>query len=636
MVHRTPFERAFGLKVGSLRGGDNVVLPFYAIALLTFDKPFALVQSASGTKSLIEPSAGEEKRLVPSSGQVSASPGLAVRIAPGSDEYPGVRINAPAGSWDLSGYGHVEARVTNTGAKPLYLALRVDGKGDWRDNPWNAEADTIQPGETKTLKTIFGHSYGYKPGYKLDPKSVVGVLLFASKSMEPQSFRIESLVAAGPAGEKPAVAPDDVRIVPKGGVLLDKGAEEETKLDVSPAGSLSVKSPKTTMLAFPTSGEGSASYKPKVGRWDLGRFTEVRVELRNSGTVPVTPRARIETNGGNSDWVSGAVIAPGQAQTITIPFPASRPYDVESKTGGTTITSDAVSGIGVATIAGGVLTVERIAAATTAAPLPDWLGKRPPVPGDWTKTLSEEFNGKALDPTVWKTTGENYYDKVSGWSKENVRLGDGTAKLRFEKRRVHHNDDPTRPEFAYASGFLDTYGLWAQRYGYFEARTKLPTAPGVWPAFWLMPDRGPAVGEQWKRQFTGGGAMEFDIMETLSRWGPHRYNIAMHYDGYEKDHKALGTDKVYVQPDKGGFITCGLLWTPGRAVYYCNGREVLRWENPRISNVQSVIMFTLPSGGWDNSPLDDAQLPADFVIDYVRVWQRKDLASSADGKMRKP
>ena len=37
------------------------------------------------------------------------------------------------------------------------------------------------------------------------------------------------------------------------------------------------------------------------------------------------------------------------------------------------------------------------------------------------------------------------------------------------------------------------------------------------------------------------------------------------------------------------------------------------------------------TGGWDNSPLDDAQLPADFVIDYVRVWQRKDLAQ---GRLR--
>lgn len=61
-------------------------------------------------------------------------------------------------------------------------------------------------------------------------------------------------------------------------------------------------------------------------------------------------------------------------------------------------------------------------------------------------------------------------------------------------------------------------------------------------------------------------------------------------------------------------------------------REVLRWENPRISNVPQMLMFTLPTGGWDNDALDDARLPADFSIDYVRVWQRRDLVSTTDTK----
>jgi hypothetical protein len=43
-------------------------------------------------------------------------------------------------------------------------------------------------------------------------------------------------------------------------------------------------------------------------------------------------------------------------------------------------------------------------------------------------------------------------------------------------------------------------------------------------------------------------------------------------------------------------------------------------------------MFTIPQGGWDNDPIDNTRLPDDFIIDYVRVWQRKDLASDMDGK----
>ena len=60
--------------------------------------------------------------------------------------------------------------------------------------------------------------------------------------------------------------------------------------------------------------------------------------------------------------------------------------------------------------------------------------------------------------------------------------------------------------------------------------------------------------------------------------------------------------------------------------YYVNGREVARWEHPRVGDIASEIMFTMPVGGWDNEKLPvDSELPADFLIDYVRVWQRADL-----------
>ncbi|MFV0415649.1 MAG: glycoside hydrolase family 16 protein [Chthoniobacterales bacterium] len=78
-------------------------------------------------------------------------------------------------------------------------------------------------------------------------------------------------------------------------------------------------------------------------------------------------------------------------------------------------------------------------------------------------------------------------------------------------------------------------------------------------------------------------------------------------------------------------MTSGLLWLPGLAVIYANGQEVARRETSRMSNVPSNIMFTNVSGGWDNNAIDASMLPDDFVIDYVRAWQRRDLASGADG-----
>lgn len=615
-----------------------IVPALFAIPLL------ALAARQSGNLSLL---AGAQ--LKPGSEEVSTTltgGHVQVSIAPGKSDYPGVSVVPPNGAWDLSKYGHVEAKFTNTGTKPIALSLRVDNAGNWQDNPWNTETLTLAPGVSGTVKTIFGYQYGLKPGYKLDPAKVVNVLVFTTKADVAQSFTLDSLSAAGPAHETPPVAPDDARTKPKNGLIFDSKSSPAGSADLAYENGVEFvsKGPRPTSLLLrfpPEAADGIARIKPPQGRWDLRDATQVTLTIRNAGKVPVSPRARIETNGGTSAWfASDKPIPPGQEAAVTVPF--STMVDASQPSGLAQIANDSVSAVAVSVVRGSLspeqtIEIRRIEATAPTAVLPDWLGKRPPVPGDWTKTLSEEFDGNRLDPTVWKVTGENYYDKITHWTKDNVIVKEGQARIRYSKQTGFQNDDPKRNSTPYAAGYLDTYGLWAQRYGYFEARMKLPSAPGLWPAFWMMPDRGSKNGpEQWKRQYTGDGGMEFDIMEHLTRWGGHRYNIAMHYDGYQKGHQALGSDKVYVETDKDGYITCGLLWLPGEAVYYCNGKEVLRWKNPRISNIPSILMFTLPSGGWDNDAVDDARLPSDLVIDYVRVWQRKDLASPDDGKRNDP
>jgi len=598
--------------------------------------------------SLLDLGAGVEKRVSVSSGQVSvastlpASSGLQVTIRPGNEGYPGIAIKPAGAPWNLAAFGHVEAQIVNTGQKPLSLALRVDDAGDWSTNPTNTESITLNPGESGVLKTIFGYSYGYKPSHALKSSAVVNLLLFTTKTDSELSFRLTSLTAGGVAGEKPPVAPDAVRIKPIGGMLLGPGIAFDAAKQVNSQQGAQVvmgggSGGKVIRITFPAAqDEAAVRVLPPSGRWDLRQALQVVVKVHNNGQVPVTPRIRLESNGGATDWVVGSLLMPGQTANVTVPFIPPVPIDLGVKQDGKRFTSDACSAITVGALHGDTAREMRIDAISVGMPsalnLPAWLGKRPPVPGDWVKTFDDEFDGPTLNSALWNVYAENYWDKPSHFSKNNVLLGSGVVKLHYEKKRGFHNDDPKKQQTDYTTGYLDTYGKWVQRYGYFEARVKIPDAPGLWPAFWMMPDRGVAVGEQWKRQDTKNGGMEFDIMEYLTRWGPYRYNVAMHYDGYEKEHKAIGSDTLYVQPDKDGFLTCGLLWTPGLAVYYCNGHELLRWENPRISTVPSDLMFDMVQGGWDNDPIDDSRLPADFIVDYVRVWQRKDLASPLDTK----
>jgi hypothetical protein len=42
----------------------------------------------------------------------------------------------------------------------------------------------------------------------------------------------------------------------------------------------------------------------------------------------------------------------------------------------------------------------------------------------------------------------------------------------------------------YISGILTTQASFAQKYGYFEIRSKIPVGTGVWPAFWMLANDG--------------------------------------------------------------------------------------------------------------------------------------------------
>ena len=582
--------------------------------------------------------------------------GLDVVVAGSPEGYPGFAIVPSSGTvWDLSPWGHVKAKVTNTGTEGLMVCMRIDNNGEWKDSPWNTESVYLKPGETKFLKVIFGYHYGFQLGYKLKTDAVTRVLIFTGQSKKERSFRIEDLLAGGAKGDKPPVDPNAATERPQGGQLLGPGTKLENapKFEAKEGAQANWSDSKTLVIDLAGGKKGAVTLKPGQGVWDLGLQHEVSVKIRNTGTVAVLPRLRIDSRSGSTETISApAPINPGSEKTITASFIPSKSwvgvYDVEKKRGGsapgtgTSFESNRANGVTVlfdAVPQAAHLEITAITATATPAVLPSWLGKRPPVEGNWKKTLEDNFDGNAINLKLWNIYTSNFWDNRTHFSKDNVIVKDGKLFLHYEEKTGFHNDDPTDKSSVaktdFACGFADTYGKWTQRYGYFEARMKLPTAHGLWPAFWTMPDRGgnpdPKINPQWKRASTSDGGMEFDIMEFLSGWGPYRFNMAFHWDGYGKEHKATGTSNSYVPADAEGFITIGMLWTPGCAIYYGNGKEIARWENERICNVQSYPILYMVSGGWANTPLNREQLPADFVIDYIRVWQRADLASPEDG-----
>jgi beta-glucanase (GH16 family) len=649
--------------------------PLVALLILALSAAVCLAAAPAG-KLLFDPAAPGAAEQLTSNDTLGDTTfalhegGIDVKIkAGGKASYPGVKITPPA-PWDANGYGHVEASVTNTGPKPIRVNLRLDNPGPWQEQRQNTSLIGIQPGETKLVSTIFGYSYG-KSGYALKPQQIVSALIFVGKSNVVQSFRITAIRAAGPVGEKPHVDPSTLAVKPAGGVIFGADApfDPHKQLVAQHGATLTAADSKAFTVTF-SSAKASVLIRPAAGMWNLNEALQVRIRVRNTGSKPLTPALQLLSKGGPSALVPAAgPIAPGAEGELVASFIAPKPWqgvDLPAMRDGqalqkgftdhvpgtgTPYTSNTTTGIlllaGPQDAAGSLQVMEIRADMPPRQPLPAWLGQRPPVEGDWTLTFEDNFDGNAIDLTRWNiyTQGEWHLGKATGYSKDNVIVKNGQLALRVDKRRVHHNDNPAYAMHDYAAGWADSYGKWTQRYGYFEARLKLPTAPDQFTAFWLMPDRGidfdpqahPKVnGYPILRNDTKDHGMEFDIMEQLSIWGPNRHDFGMHWDGYGKYHKSTGALTCYYQPDQDGFLTVGLLWTPGSITVYQNGREAGRWQTPRISNVPAYMLLQHITGGWETEGMDDRQLPCDLIFDYIRVWQRKDLASTADGPKPNP
>jgi len=340
------------------------------------------------------------------------------------------------------------------------------------------------------------------------------------------------------------------------------------------------------------------------------------MHVRNAGQGQVRVLCRVDNpgaDGRNHCNTDGVTLEPGQERTLSVVFGRSW--------GGAGFPIDPGNVVGLLIFVDRpeqdhVVIVDNVRAAGSLAELPDWLGRRPPVPG-----------GEALNTDLWNTrlNWDGPLDSaLQAYTRRRVSVEDGLLKIDAVKGITHQWDDPDLPARPYSSGIITTYDKFAQRYGYFEARIKLPTARGLWPAWWMMPDRGPGAGVWWKRAGTGGGANEIDIMEYLTEWGPGRYNVATHWDGYGEDHKSWGDSHLTFQRTADGYHAFGVLWEPGRMTFYCDGEEKVTWESDDVSDVPCYLMLCVQMGGWATHNVDDEALPDAMLVDYVRVWQRAD------------
>lgn len=125
--------------------------------------------------------------------------------------------------------------------------------------------------------------------------------------------------------------------------------------------------------------------------------------------------------------------------------------------------------------------------ASSGAPMPNG------VPGNWTMTFADDFNGAGLDTAKWSncwfSPGCGTMNKVAT-SPSNVSVANGNLVLSLSSATTGGLVS-TNPKGGAGTGFQFTTG-------YVEARIKFPgNANGIynWPAFWTTGQSWPATGE---------------------------------------------------------------------------------------------------------------------------------------------
>jgi len=240
--------------------------------------------------------------------------------------------------------------------------------------------------------------------------------------------------------------------------------------------------------------------------------------------------------------------------------------------------------------------------------------------GEWKLVWADEFNYSGLpDPAKWgyeegfvRNHESQYYTRAR---RENARVENGM--LVIECRKEHFKPE-NHAAVEYTSASLNTDGIASWCYGRIEMRAKLPKGKGVWPALWMMGTNHSVVG--WP------ACGETDIMELVGKQ-PNTIHGTLHF-GAKGKHRSDG-GKLEADRPSDDFHIYAVEWYPDRIDFYydTNKYHTVKLDqagqgadNPFRKPHYLLLNFAL-GGSW-GGPVDDANLPQKYLIDYVRVYQQ--------------
>jgi beta-glucanase (GH16 family) len=248
------------------------------------------------------------------------------------------------------------------------------------------------------------------------------------------------------------------------------------------------------------------------------------------------------------------------------------------------------------------------------------------APAGWTLAWSDEFSGP--DGSLPDSTKWTYDIGGNGWGNhelesytkrtENARIQGGNLVITAQKETYTGSDGVT---LNYTSARLKTQGIFQQAYGRIEARVKMPTSRGMWPAFWMLGDDIATAG--WPK------CGEIDIMENNGK-EPGTNHGSLH--GPSASAPTSDLTAVFNLPAGQNFAdnfhVYAIEWEPGTVRFYVDANLYATFGSSQwpaggtwvFDHPFFLILNVAVGGDWPGAPDANTAFPQQMLVDYVRVY----------------
>jgi beta-glucanase (GH16 family) len=229
-------------------------------------------------------------------------------------------------------------------------------------------------------------------------------------------------------------------------------------------------------------------------------------------------------------------------------------------------------------------------------------------------TFAEDFDG--LSVSAWGD-GKSRWISHTPWAGDfgDAAFADPEPGFPFNAENgVLRIEASKNPDGKWRSGLLSALDPkdrgFCQKYGYFEARMKLPPGKGVWPSFWL-------IGRDKSK-----GSPEIDVVEYYGHDDGH-YISSWHVWKSQLKQPDEGDGKTVDVPSgslSARFHTYGVDISERAVTFYLDRRQTWSVQTPPTYETCFYPLVNLALGsGW---PIDQTPNPSFLWVDYVHVYRR--------------